>query len=75
MVDDGYDTAYYLVPAQGDEGLCLTELEGSILLRVKGVAHIGVQLGYCIGRILIEFVIEADESLHLSLCGNGYDSY
>ena len=42
MIDDGYDTAYYLVLTQGNEGLSLTKLEGCILLRVKGVAHIGI---------------------------------
>ena len=74
-VDDGGHAPRQLALLVGQEVLCLAELEGGVLLFVEGVQHVVVEVGHRVGVVLVQFVVEADESLQVPLGGNFLDCY
>ena len=64
MINNGYDTSYDLIIAKSDKRLRLTKFKGCILFGVKGITYITIQIGYSVGGVFIQLVVEADKPLH-----------
>ena len=75
VVDDGAYASHYLPVASCQEPFCFTEAESRVLLLVECVQGVLQEVGYGIGVVLVQFVIETHEFLHLLFAGDSaYDN-
>lgn len=73
MVDDGGYASYQFPILVSHEVFGFTKFEGCVFSFVERVKHVVKQVGNRVWVVFVQFVVEADEALQFSFCGNFLD--